>query len=110
MSEAQNKARSYVAITRPGEPAPPFGLATPIGWRVSVAAGQTIRGAFSGWSLPETTEELSVRSLARFLGQTPFQVIADLLKLEVLVNADQSVRLEVAFALLRQYGYTVEMA
>ena len=110
MSEPQSKARSYVAITKAGEPAPPFGLASLVGWRVTVAAGQPLRGAYSGWSIPESAEELSVRSLARFLGQTPFNVVADLLKLGVLVNADQNVQLEIAFTLLRQYGYTVERA
>jgi hypothetical protein len=40
----------------------------------------------------------------------PFNVVAELLKVGVLVNADQSVNLQTGLTLLKQYGYTVQRA
>jgi hypothetical protein len=48
--------------------------------------------------------------LARFLGQKPFEVVADLLKLGVFVNAGQAVNLDITFKLFRHHGYKVERA
>lgn len=53
-------------------------------------------------------ENVPVRSLAIILHQKPFQVVADLLRLGILVNADDEVDLEIACKLLRQHGFTVD--
>jgi hypothetical protein len=96
-----------VRIIRPGEPLP-SDLGTRIVWDISPSPEGRSRGQH-GLSLGES-EELSVRLLARVLGQEPFRVVAELLKMGVLTSATQSVPLETAFTLLRQYGYSVERA
>lgn len=96
-----------VQIVRPGEPLP-SDLGTLIAWRISPSPEGRSRGQHE-LCLGES-EELSVRLLARVLGQKPFEVVADLLKMGVLASATQSVPLETAFTLLRQYGYSVERA
>ena len=98
---------SSVRIVRPGEPLP-SNLGTLVAWRISPSPEGRSRGHHA-LCLGES-EELSVRLLARVLSQEPSRVIADLLKMGVLVNATQSVPLETAFTLLRQYGYSVERA
>ena len=100
--------RVYVKLEREGEPSsasPPVA----IGWRISAGENQTGLPS-GGLSLCESVEEIPVRMLARFLGQKPFEVVADLLKMGVLVNADQVVNLDTTFKLFRHHGYKVERA
>ena len=79
-----------------------------IAWVVSAGKARPAHCRYGGWQFTESCEEISVRTLSRFLGLKPFQVVAVLLDLGVLVHADRTVPLETAFTLLQRYGYTAE--
>ena len=105
MSAPLVQVRAYVQLARDGET---FGPPERIEWRVSAGKERPAHCRFSGWNFCGSSERVSVRALAKFLGLKPFQAVTELLRLGVLVNADQRVDLQTGFTLLQQYGYTVE--
>jgi hypothetical protein len=107
MTAPLENPRLYIQLARNGEA---YGPRQRVLWRVSAGPECPAHCRFGGWDFTGSCEEVSVRVLAKFLGMKPFQVVADLLKLGALVNAEQSVELETAFTLLQQYGYTVDRA
>ncbi len=50
-------------------------------------------------------EPISVRDLAELLGQAPFQIIGDLMKLGVFANVNQHLAFEVVAKVALKYGY-----
>src|SRR5262247_1288261 len=100
-------SRLYVQLSRDGENRGP---PQPIVWRVSAGAERPAHCRFGGWDFCGSCEQIPVRTLAKFLGLKPFKVVAELLKLGLLVDADQSVDLQTGFTLLQQYGYRVHRA
>jgi hypothetical protein len=52
-------------------------------------------------------ERMTVRELAALLKVKPFQVVADLLELRVMANAEQLISFEFSARVVRKYGYTV---
>lgn len=104
MNAPYGKDRLYVTYACEGQPASdshPVAVA----WRVSPRENQP---GMPGMCLCEPVEEISVRMLAKFLKNKPFEVVADLLKLGVLANADRRVDLQTSFKLLRYRGYRIE--
>lgn len=53
---------------------------------------------------------MTVRELAALLKVKPFQVVADLLELRVMANAEQLISFEFSARVVRKYGYTVRKA
>jgi hypothetical protein len=106
MNAPHRKDRLYVSCTCEGQPAS-ASRPVAVAWRVSPPENQP---GIPALSLCEPVEEISVRMLARCLKTKPFEVVADLLKLGVLVNADQRLDLKTAFKLLRYRGYRIERA
>lgn len=107
MSAPLGKDRLYVQLALDGET---LGPAQPVVWRVLAGPERPAHCRFGGWDFCGSCEQVSVRALAKFLGLKPFKVVAELLKLGVLVNADQNVDLQPGFPVLQQYGYTVHRA
>jgi hypothetical protein len=58
----------------------------------------------------ELGSSVTVKSLATLLGRWPFQIIADLLALKVMVSVDQSVTFEVAARVATQHGFVAKRA
>ena len=58
----------------------------------------------------ELGSPVTVKGLAALLGRTPFQIIADLLELKVMANADQSLTFEVAARAATKYGLVAKRA
>jgi len=72
-----------------------------------------VRGPDSphGWCVTEPCpEKVTLRFLANLLRVKPFRVVADLLDLRILANADEAVSFETALEILRHHGYTVHEA
>jgi hypothetical protein len=51
------------------------------------------------------SEHATVRQLAALLGQKPFKIIADAMRLGVFANANQSLSFEVISQIAAKYGY-----
>jgi hypothetical protein len=107
MSAPLEKGRLYIQLAKDGETCgPPH----PVAWRASAGPERPAHCRFVAWDFCGSCEQISVRAPAKFLGLKPFNVVAELLKVGVLVNADQSVNLQTGLTLLKQYGYTVQRA
>jgi hypothetical protein len=104
MNAPSPKDRLYVTLNREGQPASDS-RPVAVAWRVSPPENQAGMPALS---FCEPVEKIPVRILAKVLKNRPFEVVADLLKLGVLANADQKVDLKTAFKLLRYRGYRIE--
>ncbi len=50
-------------------------------------------------------EPISVRELAKLLGQAPFQIVGDLMQFGVFANVNQHLAFEVVAKVARKYGY-----
>jgi hypothetical protein len=53
--------------------------------------------------------EFPVHIWARFLRQKPFELVADLLKLRIFVDVNQTIPTETILRLLRHHGYRVTL-
>jgi Translation initiation factor IF-2, N-terminal region len=56
------------------------------------------------------TEQVTVRDLAAFVNRKPFEIIADLMELNVFVSVDKNIAFEVAAEVVRKYGYIAKKA
>jgi hypothetical protein len=56
----------------------------------------------------EIPERAPIKLLARILGKKIYQIIADLMELNVFANVNESVDFETASKVLRKYGYQVK--
>lgn len=108
MSELpRNRPLQYLQVSLNGKTCGPPARVL---WHVRPASPPATDGP-RGWCITEPCpEEVRVTFLAMLLHVKPFKVVADLLNLGLLVDANQAVPFDTALELLRLHGYTVEEA
>ena len=55
-------------------------------------------------------EHMTVRELARALKQKLFQIVADLIELQIMANVDQAIPFDVIAQVARKHGYVARRA
>lgn len=100
----RNKPQLYIQVSLNGKP----GARARVLWNATPGPAHGSERPLR-WCVTEGSPEMvTVKFLANLLRVKPFRVVADLLDLGIVANAEQSVSLETAFEVLRQHGYKIE--